>query len=243
MENNATRNKVLLVVANPSISTTLGWPVGFWASELTHVYYELGEAGMEVTVASPQGGKVEMDAFSNPLNPNGYAAGDIITLGYLHLESFRSLLEDTPAIAQFTSDEFDAIIVAGGQSPMFTFDKEEGLQRLFSEFYENGKIAAALCHGTALLLYCSLADGTPLLQGRTITGFTNEEEEHFDQLIGQPVMPFRIEDRANALGANFVKGHPFEAFAVQDGRLITGQQQYASKKTAQLVIQALGHLG
>lgn len=239
MDNVIPRKRALLVVANPSVSTTLGWPAGFWASELTHVYYELSEAGVEVTIASPQGGKVEMDAYSNPLNPDGYAKDDILTLGYLHHEPFMLLLDDTPSVSSFSPEEFDAIVIAGGQSPMFTFDKEESLQRLFSQFYESGKIAAALCHGTALLLHCQLTDGTPLLLGRTITGFTNEEEEYFDRMVGQTVMPFRIEDRAIALGADFVKGQPFEAFAVQDGRLITGQQQSSGKKTARLVIQAL----
>lgn len=87
-----------------------------------------------------------------------------------------------------------------------------------------------------------LADGTPLLQGRTITDFTNEDEDHCDRMVGQPVMPFRIEDLAVAQGASFVKGLPFEAFAVQDGHLITGQQQHSSRKTAQFVIEALGEM-
>ncbi len=239
MEEHANQKHVLLIVANPAVSTTLGWPVGFWASELTHVYYACSEAGLAVTVASPQGGKVEMDAFSNPLNPDGYAADDIITLGYLHKESFTAMLENTPAVSELDARDFDAIVVAGGLSPMFTFAEETELQQLFSQFYESGKISAALCHGTALLLYTKLSDGSPLIQGKTMTGFTNEEEDYFDQTLGQKVQPFRIEDEAKALGANFVKGNAFEPYAYRDGHLITGQQQHSGRKTAELVIEAL----
>lgn len=233
------KKQVLIIVANPSISATLGWPVGFWASELTHVYYECVEAGFEVTVASPQGGKVEMDSFSNPLNPDGYAVDDIITLGYLQKKGFVEMLENTPSVSVLVSDDYDAIVVVGGLSPMFTFERETHLQALFSQFYESGKVSAALCHGTALLLYTRLADGSPLIQGKTITGFTNEEEDYFDRGLGQKVNPFRIEDEAKALGANFMKGDAFKPYAVRDGHLITGQQQNSGRKTAELVIQAL----
>ncbi|MUT65939.1 type 1 glutamine amidotransferase domain-containing protein [Paenibacillus sp. NEAU-GSW1] len=233
------QQKVLLIVANPSVSTTLGWPVGYWLSELTHAYYELTEAGIEVTIASPQGGKVEMDTYSDPRNPDGYAMDDIVSLGYLHYEPFLKQLEDTPSISQFSSSEFDAVLVAGGMSPMFTFAADLSLQRLFTEFFETGKIASALCHGTALLFECRLADGSPLVQGRTIIGVTNDEEDAFDRMAGQTVMPFRIEDRAVLQGAKFVHGAPFEPYVVRDGNLITGQQQHSGKLTARLVVRAL----
>lgn len=239
MEQTNAKKKIVIVVANPSVSTTMGWPVGYWASELTHPYYEFTEAGFEVSIASPQGGKVEMDSFSDPLNENGYAGDDILTLGYLHKENFTAQLEHTPKVAQLSHHDFDAIFVAGGQSPMFTFDQETELQALFSRFYEAKKICASLCHGTALLLHCKQADGKPFIQGKTITGFTNEEEDYFDQSMGKQVMPFRIEDEALALGANFVKSSPFAPFAVRDGHLITGQQQHSGRRTSELVIQAL----
>lgn len=239
MEQQNAKKKILIIVANPSVSTTMGWPAGYWASELTHPYYEFINAGFDVTIASPQGGKVEMDAFSDPLNENRYAADDIVTLGYLHHKGFMDQLVDTPIAGTLSHHDFDAILVAGGQSPMFTFAQETGLQTLFSSFYADGKICAALCHGTALLLYCKGSDGQPIIQGKQITGYTNEEEDYFDQMMGQPVMPFRIEDEAQALGAHFVKSNPFTPFAVRDGALITGQQQHSGRKTGELIIQAL----
>ncbi len=232
--------KVLMVVANPSKATTTGWPVGFWASELTHTYHEFMEVGYDVTIASPQGGKVEFDAFSDPRDKSGYSAHDVLSLGYIHKPDFMALLQDTPKVSQFSVNDFDGIVIVGGQSPMFTFPKEKGLQKLFTEFYEAGKVAAALCHGTALLLHTTLSNGEPLIKGKTMTGFCNVEEDYADQAVGQKLMPFRIEDEAKKLGANFVRKAAFESFAVRDGNLITGQQQNSGKATAQLVIEALG---
>jgi putative intracellular protease/amidase len=107
-------------------------------------------------------------------------------------------------------------------------------------FYQAGKPSAALCHGTCLLLETKLDNGDYLIAGKTITGFTNGEEDYADQAVGQKVMPFRIEDEAKKLGANFVTRDPFAAFAVEDGNLITGQQQNSGAETARLVFSALG---
>jgi len=85
-----------------------------------------------------------------------------------------------------------------------------------------------------------LSDGTPLVRGRTMTGFANSEEDFADSYVGRKVMPFRIEDEAKKLGANFITGGRFKRFATRDGRLITGQQQYSGRATAELVVKALG---
>ena len=213
--------------------------MGFWASELTHAYYEFRQAGYEVTIASPNGGKVEFDALSDPRDASGYSKDDVLSLGYIHSEEFMALLEDTPAVSTFSPDDFDAIVVAGGQAPMFTFDKAAELQSLFAGFYRHGKVSAALCHGTSLLLYLKDEEGAPLVKGKTMTGFANSEEDYVDHVVGRKVMPFRIEDEAKKLGANYVSKGPFEPFAIRDGHLITGQQQNSGKATAELVIEAL----
>jgi putative intracellular protease/amidase len=232
--------RILMVVANPATSTTVGGPVGFWASELTHAYHEFRHAGYEVTIASPNGGPVEFDALSDPRDESGYSRDDVLSLGYIHSEEFMSLLENTPAVAELSVEEFDAIVVAGGQAPMFTFAEATGLQTVFTEFYRRGKVSAALCHGTSLLLYLEDDTGAPLLRGKTMTGFANSEEDYADHVVGQKVMPFRIEDEARRLGANYVSKGAFEPFAVRDGHLVTGQQQNSGRETAELVIEALG---
>jgi putative intracellular protease/amidase len=232
--------KVLIVVANPSKSTTLGWPVGFWGAELTHPYYELTERGVEVTIASPDGGKVELDSLSDPRDESKWSADDLITMGFLNTPELVALLEATPRLADLNLEAYDAIMVAGGQAPMFTFRDNEGVQDALRHFYESEKPTCIYCHGTAALVDLKLSNGTYLVDGKTVTGFANVEEDFSDQFVGQKVMPFRIEDELKQRGANYVQGGLFKAFAVRDGRLITGQQQYSARKVAQMLIEALG---
>ena len=232
--------KVLLVVANPTTSTTLGWPVGFWGAELTHPYFELSERGIEVTIASPKGGKVEMYALSDPRDESKWSADDLITMGFVNTPELMALLEETPRLADLDLDQFDAILVAGGQAPMFTFRDDEDLRRAIVHFYEAEKPVAAYCHGTSALVDAQLSDGSYLVAGKTVTGFANVEEEYGDSFVGQRIMPWRVEDALRERGANYVQGGLFKAFVVRDGRLITGQQQYSSRKVAQAVIDALG---
>ncbi|GAB4168545.1 MAG: type 1 glutamine amidotransferase domain-containing protein [Terrimicrobiaceae bacterium] len=235
----ADMKNILLIAANPSLSTTLGWPVGFWASELIHPYDEFTKAGHHVTIASPAGGKLELDAYSDPRDASGYSKDDTLSLQYLGRQEFTALLENSPAIGALNPADYDAVLVAGGQSPMFTFRGNTHLLDIFRSFLDSGKPSAALCHGTCLLLDLKLADGTPLIKGRRITGFANSEEDFADQAVGQKVMPFRIEDEARALGADFIAGPAFQPHAVQDGNLITGQQQHSGRVTAELVLEAL----
>jgi putative intracellular protease/amidase len=183
-----------MVVANPSTASTTGWPVGFWASELTNPYYEFSEVGYEVDVSSPRGGRVLVDEYSDPRHESGYSAHDLISMGFLNTPRLASLLEDTKALADSHPDEYDAIVVCGGQSPMFTFREDLLLQRQIIEFYEAEKPTAALCHGVAALMDVKLSDGTYLISGKTITGFANVEEDYVDNLYGQTIMPWRIED-------------------------------------------------
>jgi putative intracellular protease/amidase len=231
---------VLMVVANPGVSTTLGWPVGFWAAELFHPWHEFAQRGYAVTVASPDGGRVEPDALSDPRDASRWSAGDLVSMGALHTPEIAGRLEDTPALGDLDLADFDALVVCGGQGPMFQFREHEALRRTIARFYEDRKVTAALCHGTCALLDVTLSDGSRLIEGRTMTGFANVEEDFGDAAVGQRIMPFRIEDEARALGANFVQAGRFKAFAVRDGRLITGQQQYSGRRVAALVVEALG---
>ncbi len=240
--------RVAIVIANPATSTTTGWPVGFWWSELTHPYYAFREAGYEVEVFSATGGKCEPDGMSDPRDPSGYSSSDLITMGFVHTPSLARLVEDTRPAAAIDVARFDAIVVAGGQAPMFTFEQATDLQKKFVAFYEAGKVAAALCHGVALLRYAKLSDGTPLAKGKTVTGFANVEEDFADDAVrgmgalakDKHLMPWRIEDELRRLGANYVQGGLWRGFAVRDGNLITGQQNFSGAETAELVIETLG---
>jgi putative intracellular protease/amidase len=231
---------VLIVIANPATSTTLGIPVGFWGAEVTHAYQAFTEVGYDVTIASPTGGRCELDAWSDPRDASRYSHPDLITMGFIPTPELWALVEQTPALNDLSYGGYDAIVVVGGQSPMFTFRENEDLKRALRTFYEAGKVTAALCHGVAALIDVQLSDGSYPMAGKTVTGFANAEEEFADGWVGRTVMPWRIEDAARERGANYVQGGRFRPFAVRDGRLITGQQQYSGAETAKLVIATLG---
>jgi putative intracellular protease/amidase len=240
--------RVAIILANPAMSSTTGWPVGFWWSELTHPYFVLTEKGYDVEIFSVSGGKCEADAMSDPRDPSGYSSSDLISAGFIATPSLVARLDNTPPVSAVSVGAFDAIIVAGGQSPMFTFEKAEALHKKFAEFYEAGKIACALCHGVAVLRYAKLSNGEFLAKGKTVTGFANVEEDFADEAVwgmnlmprDKHLMPWRIEDELRKLGANYVQAGLWRGFAVRDGNLLTGQQNFSGMETAEALVRALG---
>lgn len=235
------KKKVLTVVANPSTSPTTGWPVGFWWAELTHPYWAFTEAGYEVEIRSPQGGALVADSYSDPEDPSGYSAHDILSLGFKKSPKHLGLIQNTGSIDRVDPQNYDAVFFAGGQSPMVTFQGNEKLERLVAAFYEARKVTALVCHATCLLLETKLSSGELLVRGKTWTGFATSEEKFADSFVGKRIQPFWIEDEARKIeGTNFVVDQIFREFAVRDGLLVTGQQQYSGAAAARLVIEALG---
>lgn len=240
--------RVAIVIANPAVSTTTGWPVGFWWSELTHPFHVFTEAGYAVEVFSPDGGACAGDAMSDPNDASGYSKTDLISQGFIHTPDLKALVEHTKKVAEIDVAAFDAIVVAGGQSPMFSFEGATALHAKFAAFFESGKVAAALCHGCAILAFARTSAGEYIAKGRTVTGFANVEEDFADNAVwsygllprDRHVMPWRIEDRLKSLGANYVQAGLWRSFAVRDGNLITGQQNFSGEETARLVVEAVG---
>lgn len=241
IDTHGTPKRVLIVASNPATSEQTGWPIGFWWGELTHPYWEFVEAGYEVTIASPDGGALQGDSFSDPEDESGYSADDLISLGFKKSAAHAALIGDTPAIADLGVADFDGVLFVGGQGPMYTFMGNTAVYDLARDFYDAGKITAVICHATCILLEATKSDGTLLVEGKTWTGFANSEEDSADAFVGSPIQPFRIEDRARELpNTNFIVDSMFKPFAVRDGNLVTGQQQYAGAAAARLVIEALG---
>jgi putative intracellular protease/amidase len=160
-------------------------------------------------------------------------------MGFLNTPECVQMIESTPALSDLDYADYDALVVAGGQSPMFTFREHDELKNALRTFYEADKVTSAFCHGTALI-DVTLSDGSYLIAGKTMTGFANVEEDFADEYVGTRVMPWHIEDAAKERGANYIQAGRFKPFAVRDGRLITGQQQYSGAEVAKLVIEALG---
>jgi putative intracellular protease/amidase len=248
VSNPKAKKRIAIVIANPAISTTTGWPVGFWWSELTHPYLAFEEAGYEIEVFSPDGGKCDADGMSDPNDASGYSKTDLITQGFIHTAELKALVDTTKKIADLEVARFDAIVVAGGQAPMFSYERSSVLHAKFAEFYEAGKVTSALCHGTAVLAFAKLSNGEYLVKGKTVTGFANVEEDFADNAVwnygmlprDKHLMPWRIEDRLKELGGNFVQAGLWRSYAIRDGNLITGQQNFSGAETAALIIETLG---
>ena len=240
-QHNAGNNgKVLLIASNPAISKQTGWPIGVWAAEVIHPYWELSFAGYTVDIASPDGGEVKIDGFSDPEDASKYAAWDYVSLGFLKDPTKAALLKNTIKLSTVNPKDYKAIMVCGGQGPMYTFYENTELQKFFVDFYLTGKPTAAICHGTCILLKTKLPDGKYLVEGKKWTGFASSEENYADAYVGKQIQPFRIEDLARKMpNSKFTVAPMFESYAVQDGNLITGQQQNSGADAARLIIDQL----
>jgi len=232
--------KILMVASSPSVSKQTQWPIGFWAAELTHPLRVFQEAGYDVELVSTKGGKLEMDGYSNPTDASGYSADDVITLGYMQQKSFNDMLANTKKLTDVNANNYDAFFLVGGQGPMYTFKGNKDLEKLFVAFYESGKPTSAVCHSTTLLLNAKKSNGELLVKGKTWTGFADAEEEFADKAVGMKIQPYRIETEAKKIaGTTFKVAAPFSSYAIQDGNLITGQQQNSGAAAAELVVKAL----
>jgi len=240
-QHNAGNNgKILMIASNPSVSKTTGWPIGVWYAELTHPYWVFSEAGYTVDIASLEGGEIIFDGFSDPEDESKYAAFDYISLGFKKDANKMALTKNTLKLSAINPNDYKAIFICGGQGPMYTMYKQPEILRFVSDFYQTGKPTAAICHGTCVLLDAKLPNGKYIVDGKRWTGFANTEENYADAYVGKKIQPFRIEDEAKKMpGSTFQVAHMFDAYAVRDGNLITGQQQNSGAKAAELVLQAL----
>lgn len=235
-----TKGKILMIASSPAVSKQTGWPIGFWAAELTHPLRVFQEAGFEVDLVSTEGGKLEMDGYSNPNDPSGYSAHDVISLGYMQQSWFNDMLSNTKKLTEVDVKNYDAIFLVGGQGPMYTFRGNHDLEKLFVAFYEAGKPSAAVCHSTTLLLEAKKSNGDMLIQDKTWTGFADAEEDFADQAVGMKIQPYRIETEAKKIvDTTFKVAAPFSSYAIADGNLITGQQQNSGAAAAELLINQL----
>jgi putative intracellular protease/amidase len=234
------KGKILMVASSPAVSKQTGWPIGFWAAELTHPLRVFMEAGYEVELASTEGGKIEMDGYSNPTDGSGYSAHDVISLGFMQMKWFNEMLGNTKKLTDVNPSDYKAIFLVGGQAPMYTFKNNDALAKLFVGFYESKKPSAAVCHSTTLLLDAKKSNGELLVKGKTWTGFANSEEDFADNAVGTKIQPYRIEDEARKIsGTTFKVADAFALYAIADGNLITGQQQNSGEAAAKMVVEIL----
>lgn len=222
----------ILMIATSADRMDNGEPTGLWIDELTAPYYAFTDAGAEVTLASIRGGAIPIDPRS--MKPKG--ENDETVERYLDDADLQALAKNTPAFETLADQSFDAIFLPGGHGTMFDYPGNRALAELLGRTFAAGRVVSAVCHGPAGLVNVKAPDGEPLVKGRTVAGFTDSEERaaKLDHAV-----PFLLETRLKALGANYVSGPDYEPFAVRDGLLVTGQNPASAAKTAALVMEAL----
>jgi putative intracellular protease/amidase len=216
--------KILMVVTNHGDID--GKPAtGIWFTEFSEPFGAFREAGAEITVASPKGGPA-------PVDPRGYPSRDEIA----GVRDALAALNATAHVASVSPADFDGVFFPGGHGPMFDLAVDPAIKKLIAAFWEAGKPVSAVCHGPAALLDVKLADGTTLLHGRTVTGFTKAEDAA-DALFAH--MPFSLQVRMEAEGARFVEQPPGSVHVETDGLLVTGQNPASAEATAAAFLDAL----
>ncbi|MCA0394940.1 MAG: type 1 glutamine amidotransferase domain-containing protein [Proteobacteria bacterium] len=224
--------RILHVVSNVAHFDDPSHPTGLWLSELTHAYDLFEERGFEQRIVSPKGGV-------SPLEPRAlkWPLLDASAKAWLGDARRMALLSNTACPDEIDPADFDAIYFTGGHAVMWDFPDSTGLQRIARDIYESGGIVSAVCHGYCGLLNVRLSDGSLLVAGRRITGFSRREEV----LAGVAKdMPYNAEEEMKRRGARYEKGFlPFAPNAVVDGRLVTGQNPASAKATAKRVSELL----
>lgn len=220
---------VLFVVTGHTQLGTSEKETGYFLSEVTHPHHVLHEAGYRVDFVSPLGGAVQMDPKSRKLD-------DPINKAFLENDSWMHELANTKAPASINAADYGAIFFAGGHGAMWDFPDSQQLADIAADIYERGGIVAAVCHGPAGLVNITLADGTPLLSGKEVTGFTNAEEAAV-KLTEQ--MPFLLEDKLRECGAEFVGADNFQQNLVVSGRLVTGQNPASAMAVGEAMARLL----
>ncbi len=216
--------KVLIVVTNHN-AIDANHPTGLWLEEFATPYQLFSAAEIALTVASPQGGRVPVDPRSEPTAEQAAAWAEPI-----------ARLQNTLPTSAVKASDYDAIFMPGGHGTMFDLPGDAGLQRLLTDFAEQDKPIAAVCHGPAALTTARLADGSYLIAGKRMTGFTNEEERAAEL---DTLMPFLLESKLREAGGQFVAAAMWSDHVEQDGKLITGQNPQSSASVAQAIILEL----
>ena len=223
---------ILMVTTSADRMTPGTEPTGVWLEELTTPYHAFRDAGAEVTLASIKGGAIPVDQRS--VNVDG--ENDASVERYLKDEALKAEVAGTPVFTSIDPAGYDALFLPGGHGTMFDYPVSDELARLVERFDREGRIVAAVCHGPAGLVSAKKADGTPLVAGRRVAGFTDSEERAvgLDQAV-----PFLLETRLKELGGKHEGGPDFAPFALRDGNLVTGQNPASATRTAELVMEAL----
>jgi putative intracellular protease/amidase len=223
--------RVLIVLTSHARLGDTGKPTGFWLEEFAAPYYVLKDAGATLTLASPKGGQPPLDPKSDA--PDAQTDD---TKRFKADADAQALLADTHRLDTVSMADFDAVFFPGGHGPLWDLAEDPAARALIETAIAAGKPVAAVCHAPAIFRHTEAADGTSLVAGKKVTGFTNGEEE----AVGlSDVVPFLVEDMLKAKGGDYSKTADFGVHVVRDGLLITGQNPASSGPAAKELVDAL----
>lgn len=223
--------KILLVLTSHDQLGNTGKKTGFWLEEFAAPYYVFKDAGAELTLASPAGGQPPLDPKSDDQDAQTDA-----TQRFKQDKEAQSALANTVKLSTVSAEDFDAVFYPGGHGPLWDLAEDAYSISLIEAFYAAGKPTAAVCHAPGVLRHAKTPDGMPLVQSKSVTGFSNAEEE----AVGlTAVVPFLVEDELSQKGGQYSKGENWQSYVVSDRNLITGQNPASSEAGAQEVLKQL----
>ena len=222
---------VLMVLTSHSALGDTGEKTGFWVEEFAAPYYVLADAGAEITIASPKGGQP-------PVDPKSEAEDAQTPSTERFYKDFEVIdkVAHSHKLSEIKQEDYDAVFYPGGHGPLWDLATDKNSIALIESFYNNEKPIAFVCHSPAALVNVKAKNGEPLVKGKSVTGFSNTEEEAV-QLT--KVVPFLLEDELIKQGAIYSKGDDWASYTKQDGLLITGQNPGSSEAAAELLLKTL----
>ena len=221
--------KILMVLTSHDHLGNTGRATGFWLEELAAPYYAFKDAGVEVVLASPQGGQPPLDPKSN--EPSFQTD---LTRRFERDAAANAQLAATLRLDSVDQADFDSVFYPGGHGPLWDLAEDRHSIALIEAFIAANKPVALVCHAPGVLRHVKTPAGRPLVEGKQVTGFTNTEEEG----VGlTDVVPFLVEDELKAKGGVYSKGPDWASYVVRDGLLITGQNPGSSAEAAALLLQ------
>ena len=223
--------KILIVLTSHEDLGTTGQKTGFWIEEFAAPYYLLKDKGFDITLASPQGGQPPIDPKSEAPDAQTPA-----TERFKNDKETQKTLAQTLKLETINQQHYDAVFYPGGHGPLWDLAEDKHSIALIEDFYKNGKPVAAVCHAPGIFKHTKSSDGSSLVNGKKVTGFTNEEEAAV-QLTD--VVPFLVEEMLKKNGGIYSKKEAWSSYAVEDGLLITGQNPASSEAVAKLLVKKL----
>ena len=223
--------KILMVLTSHDELGTTGHKTGFWLEEFSAPYYVFKDAGAHITLASPKGGQPPLDPKSAEKDFQTPA-----TERFNNDAAAQAALAHTVVLQTVLADDYDAIFYPGGHGPLWDLAGDKDSIALIEAMYSKGKPVAAVCHAPGVLRHARAGDGSPLVRGKGVTGFSNSEEA----AVGlTEVVPFLVEDELRRAGGTYSKAADWQPHVVRDGNLITGQNPASSEPVARELLKLL----